>query len=349
MSNILLNTARYARHALLTGIRAIGGFSWLAQTQWRRQRLLILCYHGVSLQDEHEWDPELFVTPAFLRRRFEILNNMDYTILPLGEAVRALQTGSLPHRSVVLTFDDGFYNFYSAAVPLLEEFGYSATNYVSSYHCINQRPLLRLTLRYLLWRARQQVVPAGMFPGLDTAIELSTSDQRNYLADRLLKQAEKLAHDRMAQLAWLGSVATSLGINWQEIVDSRLFHLMTTDELAEVARRGFDIQLHTHRHRTPRDKSTFMAEIRENRRILETTTGHPATHFCYPCGDVDPMFLPWLRELNVETATTGVIGLAKAEHDPLLLPRFVDTMAQSETQFESWLSGAGLLVRRRGG
>ena len=58
-------------------------------------------------------------------------------------------------------------------------------------------------------------------------------------------------------------------------------------------------------------------------------------------GNVDPVFLPWLSELNVETATTGFVGLASADHDPLLLPRYVDTMAQSEVAFESWLSGAG--------
>ena len=51
------------------------------------------------------------------------------------------------------------------------------------------------------------------------------------------------------------------------------------------------------------------------------------------------MFLPWLRELNVETATTGFVSLAQARHDPLLLPRFVDTMAQPEVSFEGWLSG----------
>ena len=83
----------------------------------------------------------------------------------------------------------------------------------------------------------------------------------------------------------------------------------------------------------------------ENRRILEGMTGRPATHFCYPSGDVDPVFLPWLRELKVETATTGFSGLARAEHDPLLLPRYVDTMAKSEVVFESWLSGAGAILR----
>jgi len=64
--------------------------------------------------------PELFVTEAFLRRRFEIIRDGGYMILPLGEAVARLRGGTLPGRSVVITFDDGFYNFIAAAAPLLE-------------------------------------------------------------------------------------------------------------------------------------------------------------------------------------------------------------------------------------
>jgi peptidoglycan/xylan/chitin deacetylase (PgdA/CDA1 family) len=326
----------------------MGGIKLVAGSEWRRQRLLILCYHGVSLQDEHEWDPALFVTPAFLRHRFESLRNGGYVVLPLGEAVRNLRQETLPPRSVVLTFDDGFYNFFAAAAPLLEEFGYPATNYMSSYHCVHQRPVLGLTLRYLLWRARLQVLMPKVLPGIYDSVDLQNPQHRTTLAVNLLNQAELLSGDREAQQAWLGEVAMRLGIDWGNIVRSRLFHLMTPAETADIARRGFDVQLHTHRHRTPRDKSAFCNEVLENRRILEEMTGHPANHFCYPSGDCDPMFLPWLRELRVETAVTGRSGLANAEHDPLLLPRYVDTMAQSDVLFESWVSGTGAILLGRG-
>jgi len=338
--------ARRVRHAALAGLRTVGGFRRFAESAWRRRRLLILCYHGVSLRDEHEWNSELFVTPAFLRRRFEILRNGEYAVLPLGEAVRGLRRGTLPPRSVVLTFDDGFYNFLAAAVPLLEEFGYVATNYVSTYYCVHQRPILRLTLRYLLWRARAQELAPGALPGQDGPIDLRDRGQQEALAASLLNEAESLSNDREGQQAWLGDVAARLGIDWIEFLRSRLFYLMTGEEIAEVARRGFDIQLHTHRHHTPRDKAAFAREVLENRRILEKHAGHPAAHFCYPSGDVDSAFLPWLRELAVESATTGFVGLADATHDPLLLPRYVDTMAHSELVFEGWLCGASAMLSR---
>jgi peptidoglycan/xylan/chitin deacetylase (PgdA/CDA1 family) len=348
MGETLYKAARYVRQAALASLRATGGFSAIARSAWRRQRLLILCYHGVSLQDEHEWNGNLFVTSAFLRRRFEILRDGGYAVLPLGEAVRRLRNGSLPPRSVALTFDDGFYNYLVAAVPLLEEFGFPATNYVSSYFCVHQRPIPIITLRYLLWRGRQQTVAPGVFRNQETPVDLRDSRQRDELAARLISQLQALSGGREPQHAFLGDVAARLGIDWDHILRSRLFHLMNTSEVADLARRGFDVQLHTHRHRTPRDKSVFAGEIIENRRILEELTERPATHFCYPSGDVDSVFLPWLRELGVESATTGVASFAEAGHDPLLLPRYVDTMAKPEILFESWLSGAGAIFSRRG-
>ena len=347
MNDELRKWARRGRHAILDGLRAAGTFRLIAKSAWRRRRLLILCYHGVSLRDEHEWNGRLFVTPAFLRRRLEILRDGGYAVLPLDGAVKSLRLGTLAPRSVVLTFDDGFHNFHAAAAPLLEEFGYPATNYMSSYYCVRQHPIPTITLRFLLWRARSKIVAPGVLPGQGGPVDLRDARQRETLASALLERVHGGGQD--AQSALLVEVAARLGIDLDAILSDRLFHLMTPAEAGDITRRGFDLQLHTHRHRTPREKPAFCDEVLENRRILREMTGRRATHFCYPSGDVDPAFLPWLRELEVETATTTrVAGLANAGHDPLLLPRFVDTMEQPEVVFESWLCGAGAAMSRRG-
>ena len=347
MSKWLLCSARSIRRLLLSGLRASGTFERVADSKWRSQRLLILCYHGVSLYDEHECYPELFVTKEFLRRRFEILKNKGYAVLPLGDAIHQLRRSILPPRSVALTFDDGFYNFLSVAVPILQEFGFPATNYVSSYYAIKQRPILGLTLKYLVWCARDRGVPPNLMAGQENVVDLRCLQQRNTVTENLLNCALELENDKAAQLDWMEMTAKQLGVDWNMIMKNRLFHLLSPDEIAETSNKGFDIQLHTHRHRTPRNKDEFFGEILENRRILERYSGRPAVHFCYPSGDFDAKFLPWLRELDVASATTGISSLARANDDPLLLPRYIDTMAQPEVIFESWLSGVAELTSPR--
>jgi hypothetical protein len=68
------------------------------------------------------------------------------------------------------------------------------------------------------------------------------------------------------------------------------------------------------------------------------------THFCYPSGDYDMMFLPWLEKKGVVSATTCDGGLASQRSHPLLLPRFIDTTIRTPLEFESWVTGVGMIT-----
>jgi peptidoglycan/xylan/chitin deacetylase (PgdA/CDA1 family) len=133
----------------------------LATSVWRQQRLLVLCYHGVSLADEHRWNPELYISPATLSRRLDTLTRLRCAVLPLDEAVAGLYAGTLPPRAVTLTFDDGFYDFRARALPLLEARGYRATVYVATQHCESDPTITHLLASYLRWKHRRARSGAG--------------------------------------------------------------------------------------------------------------------------------------------------------------------------------------------
>src|SRR2546430_11607714 len=78
------------RRSALHLLRNTGVFRLLRESEWRRQRLLILCYHGISLEDEHQWRPGLYMEPKTLEQRLRILRTGDYNVLPLGEALQRL-------------------------------------------------------------------------------------------------------------------------------------------------------------------------------------------------------------------------------------------------------------------
>jgi peptidoglycan/xylan/chitin deacetylase (PgdA/CDA1 family) len=122
---------------------------------------------------------------------------------------------------------------------------------------------------------------------------------------------------------------------------------LTPGEVTELARAGIDVQLHTHRHRTPKDHALFIREIEDNRKSIQAMTGKVAAHFCYPSGAYDPMFLPWLNESGIVSATTCEVGFASRNTDRLLLPRVLDNLALSPIEFEGWLSGVSAALPRR--
>ena len=122
---------------------------------------------------------------------------------------------------------------------------------------------------------------------------------------------------------------------------------LTPAEVTELARAGIDVQLHTHRHRTPKDHALFIREIEDNRQSIKTMTGKVAAHFCYPSGEYDRMFLPWLQESGIVSATTCEVGFASQNANRLLLPRVLDNPALSPIDFEGWLSGVSAALPRR--
>ena len=112
------------RSSLLRALTATGVFDRVRDSRWRQSRLLILCYHSLALDEENLWRPALFLTPSRLRDRFEMLKQGGYRVLPLGEGLERLRRNALPPRSVVLTFDDGTYDFYKLTFPLLRSTGF---------------------------------------------------------------------------------------------------------------------------------------------------------------------------------------------------------------------------------
>lgn len=328
-------------------MKSSGAFERIRDSRWRRERLLILCYHGISIEDEHEWRPNLYMNPVLLRERFEALKRGGYPVLPLGEAVKRLFQGDLPPRSVVLTFDDGGYDFYKQASPLLREFGYPATIYQTTYYSDYPKPIFGLASSYLLWKRRGEVLSPTKDLGVHQEMDLRSNEGRQRVATELEQFCLQESLTGAQKNDLLERLAKFLGLDYEAFLAKRLLQVMRPQEIAEMTAAGFDVQLHTHRHRTPLDESLFRKEIVDNRKRIFEICGQTPTHFCYPSGHYEMAFLPWLEKEGVTSATTCDPGLANRQSHPLLLPRFIDNGGQPLFVFEAWLSGAGHLASAR--
>lgn len=274
--------------------RRLGLTGRIAQSVWRRHCLLVLCYHGVSLADEHKWDSHLYISPSTLARRLESLRRMRCAVLSFEEGVRRMYARTLPERAVALTFDDGYYDFKARALPLLEWSGYPATVYVTTHHCDRAPAVAHLLRSYLQWK-------------------------------------QHCAHD----------------VTHADVARARFLSVMTAEELAEISTRGVQVEMHTHRHRTPADPDVFMDDVRVNRARIEAITGRRPRHLCYPSGVYRESYFARLEIDGIETATTCDPALASPSSHPLMLPRFVDCEACPQVAFEAWVSGVATWLPRR--
>jgi peptidoglycan/xylan/chitin deacetylase (PgdA/CDA1 family) len=293
----------------------------------RRRRLLILCYHGVSLADEHEWNADLYVSPEHLRRRLALLRQTGCTVLPLGEALERCAAGSLPARAVALTFDDGTADFALRAVPILREFDMPATVYLTTYYCGRAVPVPDTAIDYLLWKGREHETDAAALAAeLRAALSSLSAGEKDALVRR---------------------VAERCGVDCDAFVRSRLFQIMTPEEVKALPVDLVNVELHTHRHRTPEDPDLFTSEIVENRDRIAGLRSAKPTHFCHPSGVCRPAMLPLLRRQGIRSGTTCNPGYVTPTTDPLIAPRLIDSMLMPDSVFCAWLSGFAALLPRR--
>jgi hypothetical protein len=340
---------RAAKRETLRALARVGLSRRVSESGWRRNRLLILCYHGISLSDEHEWDSSLYMSPALFETRLRAIQLGGYAVLPLGTALEQLYAGTLRERSVVITFDDGASDFLRQAYPLLTKYGYPATVYLTTYYCEHQKPVFPVFLSYVLWKARGVTLDVAGIVGPTVRWDLRTTAGRDRALRSIVEFADRHRLDAGEKDALAEAVARRLGIDYERLVSNRVLHILNPEEVAHLSHSGVDFQLHTHRHRTPNERSAFVREIAENRDRIQGMTGCEPTHLCYPSGAHRLEWLSWLRAAKVASATTCVPGIASGVAHPLLLPRLVDTGHLSQTEFEGWLAGVATFLPRRFG
>ncbi len=333
--------------ATLKSLKTTGVSTLVQNSRWRRQRLLILAYHGVSTDDEHLWNGSMYMSPEMFRERLETIAKSGCAVLSLDEAITRLYANDLPDRSVAITFDDGNFDFQQSAFPLLKEFDFPSTLYLTTFYSHYNKPIFGIFCEYLLWKARSETLNLKQITGRDSKIELK-GDAARKAAFREIERhvwAQKLSAEEKTAFAEV--LARQLKVDYDALIEKRIMHLLAPEEVTRLAANGADIQLHTHRHRAPLDRELFLREIEDNRNSIQAMTGLRPSHFCYPSGVYDHRFLPWLREAGVVSATTCETGFASRSSNQLLLPRFLDNAALSSIEFEGWLTGVSAALPRR--
>jgi peptidoglycan/xylan/chitin deacetylase (PgdA/CDA1 family) len=118
--------------ALFYAIGITGLVAW-----WNRKRVTILCYHDIIPDDlggqrQHPKD----VRRALFIKQLDYLQQK-YRVISLRDFIRAKNEGlTLPHYSVILTFDDGHRSLLTIAAPILLERAMPASSFIVTEHML---------------------------------------------------------------------------------------------------------------------------------------------------------------------------------------------------------------------
>jgi peptidoglycan/xylan/chitin deacetylase (PgdA/CDA1 family) len=146
-------------------------------------------YHSISNTPEDGVSPyyRTCTSPEAFENQISFLARNGYTTPNLIEAGEQLESGGDHSKSVVITFDDGFRDFYTQAFPVLRRYGFSATMFLPTAYIDGQRRSFK-DRECLTWSEVCELREAGMLFGSHTVshpklVKLSPSEIRRELSE----------------------------------------------------------------------------------------------------------------------------------------------------------------------
>jgi peptidoglycan/xylan/chitin deacetylase (PgdA/CDA1 family) len=277
--------------------------------------LRILCYHGVCADEvaKDPWVPSEFVTKTAFDEQMRYLSR-NATVLPLQEAHRLLREGSLPPRSVCVTFDDGYANNLKFAYPILQKYGIPATIFLSTAYIETGDFFPFLKFRFV----RKRVGTAELLP-----------EYKSNPLDLVMQALDP----------WWSQVKEELGPLERDVLRP-----LTLEELQRMDSQLIEFGAHGHTHCILGNESETrrVAEIRTSVRKIGEWANHPVKSFSYPNGmrgDYGELDKQILREENIEVAVCGMRGSNKANIEPLELRRLPIGLYHDNNVFSAEVTG----------
>lgn len=102
----------------------------------------VLMYHSIGVIATRKFRPYV-VPPSLFREHLAALDEQGYTTLSVSEFARARRAGEVADHVVVLTFDDAFGDFATAALGALQAHHFTATLYVPTAYVGGRSSWLR--------------------------------------------------------------------------------------------------------------------------------------------------------------------------------------------------------------
>jgi glycosyltransferase involved in cell wall biosynthesis/peptidoglycan/xylan/chitin deacetylase (PgdA/CDA1 family) len=277
-------------------------------------RLTVLQFHRVP-EDSHTPMPG-----EFTRSRFELLLDAlaeCARVLPLAEALPALQRGRLPRRAVCISFDDGYAEWVTHVAPALRQRNMCATFFITTGQLAGGGMWHeRVNSAVLALPERGARLPEA-FLGLQPLCSQEARLQLSTLLQEHLKYLPVAERDHWVHELERQAVQPLPAVRPFDAAAVRALH-----------GQGFEIGAHTVHHPILNRSSDAVAmeEIGRSREELRGITGGPVRHFAYPNGrplrDFSARHVEMVKACGYEAAVCTGGGVATAHTDPLQLPRF---------------------------
>lgn len=304
-------------HSVKMVIKRLGGaafktlfFPWGVPTDAR----IILTYHRVLTDVPHyPYDPAMYVTAATLEMHIRELGQ-SFEFVPVDDI---LSEGKGRGRRCAVTFDDGWLDNYTNALPILREYHVPATVFIP----LGMIGTDRRFWFHEIWEVVRQV---SKTPGEQRAIRHFAHEIPEWTGQELdvngvCDLIGWLKHRSADQL----DEVVARAYHALELQQNPSRYLVSWDQIREMGTQGIRFGSHgLHHYILPRIASDVKAkEVRGSYAMLQGLNV-PLSHvFCYPNSDWDPESIACVEESGYMGAVGGSLGYVGPQSHPFMLNR----------------------------
>jgi peptidoglycan/xylan/chitin deacetylase (PgdA/CDA1 family) len=290
---------------------------------------VVLLYHRVL---DLSLDPqELAVRPDYFNEHMAILK-ADYHPLTAEEFADYLKRRrKFPKRAVLVTFDDGYVDNYTNALPVLESQQLQALFFITTSFLDTGRELWWDDLERILLGTKMK--PHALALHIESEKYRYDTSQEKTLWEIYYQLQERL---RLSHPDTIASVVKQLQI-WAALPEEGRpqNRLMRFEELARMAASPYvEIGAHTHRHPAlgVLDYEQQKQEVRQSLDILQSRLQDKIRYFSYPYGArkilgskryYNQDSLRVVKELGFELAFANYFGQVHRWTNPYAVPRML--------------------------
>jgi peptidoglycan/xylan/chitin deacetylase (PgdA/CDA1 family) len=275
---------------------------------------VILMFHEVHDDDGYLRELGTGCTVSFLESVMVHLRRESWDVVTLDEALWRLEYGDPSRRFAALTFDDGYRDTLTRALPVLERHAAPFTVYIPAAAPTRELHSWWLGLRALFQKRDEITIPA-----MDATFECRDSESKVIAHNR----ANQWVHEDYLRAGQLDDTFRAYDISLASLNGA---YLMDENELRTLARHPLvAIGAHTTSHLALKtlEAVAVRQEMTDGRLYLEDLLDRPILDFAYPygaCGDREFMLA---AAAGFRTAVTTQYGPVFPAHRmiPHQLPR----------------------------
>ena len=329
------------KSSVIEGARRVGALR-VVGASWGLRRLTVLCYHRIGDADAPGFDVysgTMSATPDAFPAQLDLVADR-FNVVAMDRLVAWLKgTTDLPKRPAVITFDDGYADNSTFALPALRERGLPATIFLTTSLIGSGDASWWDRLAYGF---HHTAVTDVEIPTLGS-VQWSSDDERDRLVEQMIQAIKTLPESD--KLAAIDETLEALGVDPAPGTFDGLF--LTWDQVREMEAAGFTAAAHTMTHPvlTRLDQDDATAEIVGSVDRVAEEVGRPVDAFAYPNGmpgDYDEVAFRALAGAGIGAAFTlspGPTRATEAAADPLRIRRIYVAGLHSLTDFETRLEG----------